>query len=153
MSRTNEWLIERASNALDIADNGWAVFPCRGKRPITRHGFKDASVDYDDIMDWWMSDPDANVGVAIPDGVIVVDVDDMDAFADSGLDLPEAPGQNTPSGGLHRFYRLEAETPLQSVKKFPGVDTRVGGRGYVIAWDASAFSNTELPPAPAWVYR
>lgn len=148
----NEHLISAASEALDIAAAGWPVFPCTGKRPITRHGFHDATTDEWTIMEWWARHPGANVGVALPEGVIVVDVDDIEAFEATGLDLPPAPEQHTPGGGLHRFYRLD-KPASQSVKRHAGVDTRVGGQGYVISWEPRwALSTQPLPLAPGWVY-
>jgi hypothetical protein len=44
---------------------GWPVFPLkpRGKRPVTTHGFKDASTDPERVAAWWRQTPDANVGI------------------------------------------------------------------------------------------
>ena len=43
---------------------GWPVFPivARGKRPLTKHGFKDATTNTAQISDWWAQWPDANIG-------------------------------------------------------------------------------------------
>jgi hypothetical protein len=35
--------------ALFYASLGWPVFPCRGKKPATPHGVKDATTDPDQI--------------------------------------------------------------------------------------------------------
>lgn len=63
--------------ARDYAAAGIPVFPCqpRGKRPLSDHGFKDASCDPDQISAWWMTWPDANI--ATPTGITfdVVDID------------------------------------------------------------------------------
>ena len=40
----------------------------RGKRPIgllVPHGFKDATVDLEQIIRWWTRKPDANIGIAL----------------------------------------------------------------------------------------
>src|SRR5258708_4431274 len=52
--------------ALAYARVGFAVFPCRprGKEPITKHGFKDATRDEAQIRKWWTRWPDANIGIA-----------------------------------------------------------------------------------------
>ena len=51
-------------HALEIADRGWPVFPCnRDKKPMTANGFKDASTDEDQILEWWGKNPEANIGV------------------------------------------------------------------------------------------
>lgn len=44
---------------------GWPVFPLkpRGKQPLTRNGFKDASTDPEQVKTWWRATPDANIGL------------------------------------------------------------------------------------------
>jgi len=44
---------------------GWPVFPLkpRGKKPITAHGFKDATVEVGQVTAWWERWPDANIGI------------------------------------------------------------------------------------------
>ena len=41
--------------ALAYARSGWPVFPCRPgeKIPATRHGFRDATTDQQQITDWF----------------------------------------------------------------------------------------------------
>lgn len=138
-------------DALALADRGWSVFPCRAdKRPATKHGFKDATTDPDAIRAWWEADPDYLVGVAVPMGWVVVDIDDWEKFAATGLDLPETFMQQTRSGGWHAFYRQAPGQPVpkQQVKRHPGVDTRVGGAGYVVAWEPSQIPATDDPTVP-----
>src|SRR5258708_5584255 len=45
--------------ALAYASHGWPVFPCLpgAKEPATRHGFRDATTDPDQIMSWWKRHP------------------------------------------------------------------------------------------------
>ncbi len=145
-------MTDQKGDALAIASQGWPVFPCVGKRPRTPHGFKDATTDPEAIAAWWARYPDATIGVALPAGTMAVDVDDRAALKRSGLPLPDAPEQTTPGGGFHRFYRTDG-VARQTVKAHPGIDTRVGGKGYVIAWQAEAFLTPDLPPAPDWVYQ
>ena len=47
------------------AAQGWAVFPCHGKVPITRHGFQDASTDSAQVASWWAPWPAANIGAPV----------------------------------------------------------------------------------------
>ena len=64
--------------ALKYEQRGWAVFPLRprGKEPLTRHGFKNASTSEAQICQWWSEWPDANIGLATrKSGLVVVDVD------------------------------------------------------------------------------
>jgi hypothetical protein len=58
--------IDMGASALWYASKlGWPVFPLkpRGKKPITAHGFKDASTDPDRVATWWTAHPDANIGI------------------------------------------------------------------------------------------
>jgi len=78
------------TNFLDIALQhvalGLAVFPvARDKGTLTKHGFKDASIDPEQIRAWWASQPSVNPGFApgVSD-VAVLDIDlglsDMASF-------------------------------------------------------------------------
>lgn len=57
----------------------YQVFPCVAleKRPLTPHGFHDASVNPGQIAGWWSRCPDANVAMptGMASGIDVVDVD------------------------------------------------------------------------------
>jgi len=62
-----------------LAKLGFKVFPCAsdGKKPITKHGLKDATTDVDLINRWWDERPRANIGMLTQD-LIVIDVDGAD---------------------------------------------------------------------------
>ena len=66
--RRHSFLRTRAMTTLDAAlryaARGWPVFPCRGKIPLTPHGFHDASTDAATIEAWWRENPDALISVA-----------------------------------------------------------------------------------------
>ena len=47
------------------ASQGWPLFPCHGKRPVTRHGLHDATTDLAAIQSWWRQWPDCNIGLAL----------------------------------------------------------------------------------------
>src|SRR5215831_6727484 len=48
---------------------------CRpGKHPATIHGHCDAVTDAAQIRRWW-AEVDWNIGIAVPDGVVIVDID------------------------------------------------------------------------------
>lgn len=163
--------------ALDLAQKGWPVFPCQledqdgqvvpfddataamhlKKVPIgdlTERGYKDATLNPKKIALWWRVRPDAVIGVALPKGTMALDVDEIAAFDKANLVVPEdAPRQQTIRGGYHVFFRTDGRDVRQTVKEIPGADTRVGGKGYIVAWDPDAFPEiATIPDAPDWVY-
>jgi putative DNA primase/helicase len=71
----------RLTAALADAARGWRVVPCHGRRdgrctcggydcghpgkhPLTRHGVKEATTALQQITQWWIDHPDANVAIA-----------------------------------------------------------------------------------------
>jgi Bifunctional DNA primase/polymerase, N-terminal len=127
--------------ALDLAQFGWPVFPCLPgqKTPATQHGFRDASVDPDQIRRWFTRHPDRNLAVATgAPGPDVLDVDvraSGDGFlayctlTDAGLIDGAAAVIRTPSGGLHVYFAGSG----QRSGRLPGchVDFKAAG-GYVL---------------------
>lgn len=76
MSATTTRHLEQQATALAAA--GYHVFPCRpsDKRPLTTNGFKDATRDERQILQWWDRQPDANIGIACgASGISVLDID------------------------------------------------------------------------------
>jgi hypothetical protein len=70
--------------AMAYAAGGLPVFPCvnspneeRHKRPLTAHGFKDATTDEKKIRRWWSISPDALIGMPTGkvSGIAVLDLD------------------------------------------------------------------------------
>lgn len=125
--------------AVEYAGRGLPVFPCKGKIPLTEHGFQDASTDTEAVLTWWTRWPDANIGVPTgePSGIDVLDVDVQHGGAGTLAKLERRHGRLprtaevlTPSGGRHYWF---VHRPLKSTasKLGPGIDTR-GEGGYVI---------------------
>jgi hypothetical protein len=151
----------------------WPRFPCgRDKRPLTDHGFHNASTDPAVIDAWRERWPDALVGV--PTGrtisaiVLDIDVKRPEAYGYDTLDelgfsiLPETPMVHTASGGLHLYFRLPADREIRNTGGArgrgigPGLDWR-GEGGYVIVpapgsgyyWDPHwNFETVALAEAP-----
>ncbi|GAA1519114.1 bifunctional DNA primase/polymerase [Nocardioides humi] len=131
--------------AREFAAAGVPIFPCvpAGKRPMTEHGFKDATTDLDQVAAWWRDYPIANIGVPTGSvsGLVVIDVDvhGVDGHhayaraARAGL-IPEPLAVvRTPTGGRHVYFPAapdRAERSWQAGKV--GVDCRADG-GYIIA--------------------
>jgi putative DNA primase/helicase len=140
--------------ALNYAALGWPVFPCNpsplkgiGKRPLTAHGFKDATTDEAQIRSWWDRWSDALIGVPMGprSGVFAVDPDVPERAGDpDGVEawrrLQEQYGvvithtHITPSGGLHVLFRWDDKRPVSNREgKLKGTGINVRGRGgYII---------------------
>jgi hypothetical protein len=132
-----------AGRALGYARCGWPVFPCQpgGKVPATRHGFRDATTDPDQIRYWWQRQPDANVAIAT--GTPGPDVLDIDQHGPAGNGFTACRQLRTaglldgaraiiatPGGGLHLYFAGSG----QASGRLPGehLDFRAAG-GYVLA--------------------
>ena len=62
--------------ALAYARVAMAVFPCGAdSRPLVERGFKNATTNPGQIRAWWKRWPHAEIGWAVPGGVVVVDLD------------------------------------------------------------------------------
>ena len=62
--------------ALRYADAGLRIFPVNAnKKPLTTHGFKDASSDPEVIKAWRRKWAHCEFAWAVPAGMVVVDVD------------------------------------------------------------------------------
>ena len=127
---------ERLTVALAQAALGRRVFPADDWRPLVM--WKDeATTSEARIREWWAAWPLADVAWAIPEGMLVVDVDDPVVFLGSGLPLTPAPGQETPRG----FCVLYSHRPGRVVRRsVPGAFLRVGGESFVVVREAGAFT-------------
>jgi hypothetical protein len=121
------------------AQRGFAVMPLAGKRPLTPRGVYDASADPNVWLQWVQQFPGCNIGLAVPDGCAVIDVDPrngggptFDRLDDVEHAIPRDTLQvTTGGGGLHVFVQLAAGYALPSTLG-PGVDVKQLG-GYVVA--------------------
>lgn len=112
-----------------------------GKRPLTEHGFKDASADPAVVANWRKQFPGANVGMptGAVSGIDVLDLDvkdgrdgrktlaDLEAIHGA---ITNAPMVSTPSGGLHVYFQ-HRDGMRNAAERLPGVDVR-GDGGYVV---------------------
>src|ERR1044072_2362245 len=122
-------------------DLNWPRFPCSiDKSPLTGPGgFKNARLDYD-VSDAPM------VGLAIPEGYIVVDIDPrhngwetIRGLKTEGNTFPVTRRVSTGGGGKHLYFRLPDDVGRLKGSLGPGVDIKREGKGYVIA-----------PPSPGY---
>lgn len=121
--------------ALHYAQHGVPVFPCGpDKRPLTEHGFKDATTKATQIKKWWQDHPNALIGMPTgePTGIDVLDIDDPHTFAaECNLGFSGHTVVKTRKG-FHVWFERDPSKPLKSrVRPMPAADTR-GDGGYVI---------------------
>ena len=132
--------------AIEYASKGMAVFPLkvRGKEPMTAHGVKNATTNFNTIEKWWTKYPNANIGIAcgaVSGGLLVVDLDEKENGI-SGSDslhnwerengeLPETVRSITGKGGAHLLYRID-HVEKNKVNLLEGVDIR-SDNGYIVA--------------------
>jgi hypothetical protein len=124
--------------ALELAANGWPVFPCRwcgesAKAPLTINGHLDATTDPDTIKIWWTRWPYAMIGAAVPDSLLVIDIDprnggDLEQLVALVGDLPPTltawSGRN--DGGSHLYF-LRPHVTLTSTRLPKGIDLKTNG--------------------------
>ncbi|HEX7273271.1 MAG TPA: phage/plasmid primase, P4 family, partial [Casimicrobiaceae bacterium] len=146
--------------ALAYAAQGFAVFPLHnplpngscscgksgcgsiGKHPRTSNGLKAATTDSEQIRQWWISWPEANIGIATGavSNLLVVDVDGTEGeeslrrMTESRGPLPATRMAKT-GRGRHLYFRhpggkIKSKAPICA--DHPHVDSR-GDGGYVVA--------------------
>ena len=131
------------------------MFPCQPgqKIPATRHGYKDATTDEQQITGWFSRDPGRNVAIAT--GAPGPDVLDVDVHGPAGNGyaalgrlhcaglLEDAYGYvRTPSGGLHIYFTGTAQRSGHLAAHH--VDFRSAG-GYVLAPPSQVDGHPYLP--------
>ena len=157
-------------------DFGLQVFPCKGKKPVTKHGYKDATDDFTQIEQWWDEDSTHNIAIATGHGIVVLDVDiDHNAgkYGDETLShleeeygpLPDTWMCLTGGGGVHYYFQCDDPDLTVAAGFLPGLDYR-GTGGYVIApplihpasgrryeWEVNHLpEDTPLAPLPDWLH-
>jgi hypothetical protein len=126
---------DRLNAALTWAAQGFWVFPCREKFPLTPHGFHDATRDPVLIAQWWREWPQANLAIDCErSNVVVVDVDvkkgaqgrtTIARFLERSPAFQETMLVATPSGGDHYWFSGQYSGPKHPFG--PGVDCQGNG--------------------------
>ena len=141
--------------AIRYAHLGFAIFPCwpNEKRPMTLHGFKDATCDEKQIGKWWKQWPDANIGLALDGKFFVLDVDSPDGeqslakLESQHEPLPLTTAVRTGHGGRHIYFSAPSFRVKTTAGRLGyGIDVR-GASSYVL-----------VPPSRTvaeyvWIYR
>lgn len=155
------------------AARAMSIFPVlrvNGKKvPATKHGYKDAVTDADQIKAWWTQHPTAMPAAPTGriTGMVVLDIDvkngvsGWDALEELGATpLPATPHAHTPSGGTHVYFAAPPFEVRNSAGKIGrGLDFRGDGGSIILpapcggyAWDPHVnLDTTPLAPMPAWL--
>lgn len=141
--------------ALGVAQR-YPVFPCdpSSKRPLTAHGFKEASQEPEKVMWWWRRYPHALIGVPTGNasGLLAVDCDPKSGnwFWRHQERLGTHRVHQT-RRGKHVLYEYPEGSGIRISKSSDTVDVR-GEGGYIIWWPAhGGVAIGEPGSAPAWV--
>lgn len=120
-------------HALAYAAAGLPVLALRprAKEPATPHGKDDATTDPTTITRWWSRNPNCNIGLRPPEGMLVVDIDPRNG-GDLTLRerLPKTWTAETGSGGLHLWFRAAGRRWRSCLAD--GVDLKWSA-GYLVA--------------------
>ncbi len=154
--------------ALAYAKAGLEVFPVGAdKKPLTAHGFKDATTNEVVIRAWWGTLwKHADIAWAVPPENVVSDLDvkgsknglrdfvTLEGVEPSAVETPMA---STPTGGLHVIYSANGVSYKNAVSlNGSAIDLRTAG-GYIVLptpgngreWLKPL--STPLAAAPAWL--
>jgi hypothetical protein len=163
MKTVSEYHKERAKHnlsvALEYAEAGVPVFPCKDRStvkkngkpdggPHTENGFEDATTDPKRIKACWREHPTAVPGIptGAASGLAVLDLDRKDgkdglaAIKAWGFDPERTPAAvvDTPSGAVHLIFKHRPGLTCSATHLPKGVDVRAEG-GIIIphgAWDS-----------------
>jgi len=140
------------------------VFACGpDKRPVTQHGFQDATHDAVEIQRQFASPGAAMIGVPTGDtsGFFCLDLDvkngggGLEWLAANQHRLPDTRRHKTRSGGVHLLFAMPQGRIIRNSagRIAAGVDVR-GNGGYIIAPPSPGYLVDEAmapAPAPAWL--
>jgi hypothetical protein len=143
--------------ALDLAGDGYAVFPVNTeKRPTLKGGFHNATSDPDAVRDLWRRGPGPLIGFATgaPSGVVVLDIDGpkhpeaQEWYLHHQHDLLPTRVNQTRSGGLHLLYTDPGGIGRRISAFVKGTDV-LGNDGYAVWWPAAGCPVLSGAHAPA----
>ncbi len=160
----------KLAKALSMAKNGIPVFPLipNDKKPLTKHGFKDATTDPEQIKAWWAETPDANIGMPTgkASGIFVLDIDprhggdaSLQAIIAQYGTLPETQRVRTGGGGEH-IYLANPDIQIRNSagKLGAGLDIRCEGGYVVVPPSVTEREYVDIEPelpiaeAPQWLF-
>lgn len=153
LTASAQWLAE---------EMGLPVFPCDAqKRPMTQHGFRDATRDPETIRRSFRNAAMIGIPTGEASGFFVLDLDckngaqGLEWLAAHEARLPQTRRHRTRSGGVHLLFAMPAGRTIRNSasKVGPGVDVR-GTGGYIIAPPSDGYDVVDactIAEAPAWL--
>lgn len=158
------------SAAITYARRGWRVLPLliNSKRPALTRWPDLASVDPRQVADWWIDDPDRNIGLATGagSGFFVLDIDPKNGGDVALAELVAAHGAlpatytvRTGSGGTHYYFLVPDFDVTNSPGSLRGTGIDVRGEGGQVVAPPSRTNvgtyalelDAPLAAAPAWL--
>ena len=128
-------MTKQHTEALDLLQLNFSVVPVgKIKKPIIPwKEFQVSLPTKEEVVLWWETYPDANVGIITGkvSHLLVVDIDPRNGGTDEMFAGIETVSANTPSGGKHLYFRLD-EPISNKIGFYPGIDIRADG-GFVVA--------------------
>jgi len=122
--------------ALEYAGYGWRVLPIKpaSKLPLIKTWQVLATVDEDQIAQWWVQWPTANVGICLGKGSGILDLEcDSETAEQEYLALfdGDVPLTTTYQGqrGKHRLFRWRDDLPGGACTKLGSIEVRTGNGG------------------------
>lgn len=153
LTASAQWLAE---------EMGLPVFPCdKNKRPMTAHGFCDATRDAATIQRRFRNAAMIGIPTGEASGFFVLDLDckngarGLEWLAAHEHRLPQTRRHRTRSGGIHLLFTMPAGRTIRNSasRVGPGVDVR-GTGGYIIAPPSDGYHVVDpatITEAPAWL--
>jgi hypothetical protein len=153
LTASAQWLAE---------EMGLPVFPCDDqKRPMTAHGFRDATRDPETIRRSFRNAAMIGIPTGEASGFFVLDLDckngaqGLEWLAAHEARLPQTRRHRTRSGGVHLLFAMPPGRAIRNSasKVGPGVDVR-GTGGYIIAPPSDGYDVVDhaiIAEAPAWL--
>ena len=153
LTQSAEWL---------AAEMNLPVFPCDAqKRPMTQHGFRDATKDPETIRRSFRNAAMIGIPTGEASGFFVLDLDckngaqGLEWLAAHEHRLPQTRRHRTRSGGVHLLFAMPTGRTIRNSasRVGPGVDVR-GSGGYIIAPPSDGYDVVDactIAEAPAWL--
>ena len=169
MTRASKYAELMRAWALTYAQLGWPVFPLRvaHKAPLTSDGFKSATTNEAQILEWWTQFPGANIGLRTGMKFDVLDLDGGEGYEslrsylkDLNIDYRHQGPVSRTGKGQHLLFLPTGKG--NGAGLLPKVDFR-GRGGYIVAppslhprgefyeWDEDRYWDAPLPAAPEWL--